>query len=231
MINRWSVITKAWEIAHASFPDKKIWVNVPYKLTTSGNMNIFDLDSKQQVGVVPYRAEARRGQVILTMMYAGRHVELEIPHINTRSFKVMASKLSDCKLGEIVSSQYDGDELIKKVCQIIEAEDIDKEIIKQWLINNNFPDISKKVLAHFNQDTLVKTAKGPAAPKPRYEKYQKVRIVNPKSMEHMELGTIKDIKGTKKDGFYYMVLVDGSSEESVFHESLLQPNFAGVAIV
>lgn len=56
----------------------------------------------------------------------------------------------------------------------------------------------------------------------------RVRIDNPVSMEHNELGTIMGIRGDHMNGWYYAVLVDGSSKPIWVPKETLKPNKAGL---
>lgn len=71
---------------------------------------------------------------------------------------------------------------------------------------------------------MVKVAK--PSLKKRFEKYDRVRIVDVASMDYMECGYVMEM-ATKGEKRYCLVLVDGSSKPLWFDQDLLDPDMAG----
>ena len=59
-----------------------------------------------------------------------------------------------------------------------------------------------------------------------FKDYQKVRVKDAASMEYQEVGQIMDCKGSYGKGYWYLVLVDGSSKPQWFAEEDLGHIFA-----
>jgi hypothetical protein len=60
----------------------------------------------------------------------------------------------------------------------------------------------------------------------KFKDYERVRVLDPMSMEYQEIGQILMSKRTKK-GRVYLILVDGSSKPAWFHEDHVAENMAG----
>jgi hypothetical protein len=57
----------------------------------------------------------------------------------------------------------------------------------------------------------------------KFKDYEKVRVKDSASMEYQEAGQVLDCKGSYGKGYWYLVLVDGSSKPQWFAEEDLKP--------
>jgi hypothetical protein len=76
------------------------------------------------------------------------------------------------------------------------------------------------------QHGIAKTA---SVVRSKYKPYEKVRIIDPRSMEFGELGQVLS-SASKKGRRFYLVSVDGSGKPMWFAEESLGPNMVGALI-
>ena len=76
------------------------------------------------------------------------------------------------------------------------------------------------------QHGMAKTA---SAARAKYKPYEKIRIIDPRSMEFGELGQVLS-SASKKGRRFYLVSVDGSGKPMWFAEDSLGPNMVGALI-
>jgi len=209
---RWSAIRKIWSLCKTAFPKKAVWPEIPYRFAKEGEIKLFDMESGKHIGQVRY--ETYPGKILFKLKDLFDEVPLEKKE--SLAFLVNRVKTSDFvkteKLGCLLAKNYSGQDLFHQASILYEQKDQSLQF-DQWLALNEFPEEIIKI-----------------ADKNKYKKYQRVRINNPLSMEHNEMGVILDIKGDKKKGFMYLVLVDGSSRPMWFDQNSLHINLSGVIV-
>jgi hypothetical protein len=209
---RWLAIQKVWSLCKAAFPKKALWPDVPYRFGKQGGIKVFDMESGKQVTEVKYETHPNK------IVFKAKDLFEEIPleKKDGLAFSVNRVKTSDFirtqKLGSLLAKNYSGEDLLYQASLLYEQEPQSLQF-DQWLASNEFPD------------EIVKIAE-----KKKYKKYQRVRINNPLSMEHNEMGVILDIVGDRKKGLRYLIMVDGSSQPMWFDQNSLHMNLSGVIV-
>jgi len=66
--------------------------------------------------------------------------------------------------------------------------------------------------------------------KRKFEEHQRVRVNHPTARDYQECGRVIEIKGDPRSGYWYLVMVDGSSAPMWFPQKALGPDEAGIVI-
>jgi hypothetical protein len=235
------MIRKAWEMAREAFPSvENLYVETPQHLGFQGHCPVFDLGKNDPIGQFLYRMVSVDQKPVLVMELDGNSASLSMPKVSqsfqvpTRTEKFSAAKGIEPTL--ISKNCSDGFELGRKLALLVSDELKDgansREGVESWLKRNGFPE-----------DMITPTLEGlhglgheavegsfnlkAANPKHSFDAYQRVRIVQPSSMEHQECGKVLEVRGGGKDPEWYLVLVDGSEKPLWFPSSSLAPDEAG----
>lgn len=209
---RWTAIKKIWGLCKLAFPGKKVWPDVPFRFSKEGDVPVFDRSSGKEIGSIHYSTLPHK----MLFTVGGIFDEVSLEKTPSLSFSVSQTKLSEIatpvKIGATLSSNYDGEELLEKAEAAYQAEPHSLSF-ESWVAVNEFP-----------QEMIM------MAEKKKYDRYQRVRIVDPTCMEHNEMGVILDIRGDRNKGFQYLILVDGSSKPLWFNQNSLKFNLSGVIV-
>jgi hypothetical protein len=153
---------------------------------------------------------------------------LAAPRVGAMSFDVDAcvEKPPVVGSGPLVASRYGGAELHEKLAMLMKADagHIGSiESVEAWLGKERLPlELAAPVGEVLGLRPKVAVAHGR-----KFKQYDRARINAPLSMEHQECAQVVATKGSNSDGYWYLVLVDGSSVPSWFPEDCLQPVEAG----
>lgn len=149
------------------------------------------------------------------------------PRCSSVSFDVESSvdKPEPVSKGRVVASRYSGAELHEKLASLASTDlgSVDHESVSGWLESEGLPaEMTEPVCAALGLPSRTVLAYGK-----KFEEYDKVRVNAPLSMEHQECGQVLIVKGSYAEGYWYLVLVDGSSEPTWFPEESLAHIEAG----
>jgi len=209
---RWSVIKKIWTLAKAAFPKERLFPDVPLSFAKEGKIGLVDPKTGKKEAEISYFTTPDK----MILRLKDFQEEVPLPKRNTLSFLTNAIKTDEFvqtqKLGKLLSQNYQNEGLLSIAAKIYEGKGETKSF-EQWLEENEFPEKILRIAA-----------------KKTHDRYQRVRIRNPLSMEHNEMGVILDVVGDKNKNFKYLVLVDGSSKPQWFDQNSISTNLAGVII-
>jgi len=209
---RWPVIKKIWMLAKAAFPQERLFPDVPLSFAKEGKIGLIDPKTGKKEAEIAYFTTPDK----MIFRLKDLQEEISLSKRSTLSFSTNIIKTDEFiqaqKLGKLLSQNYQNEGLFSIAAKIYEGKGETKSF-DQWLEENEFPEKILKI-----------------ATKKKYDRYQRVRIKNPISMEHNEIGVVLDIVGDKKNNFKYLVLVDGSSKPQWFDQNSVSTNLAGVII-
>ena len=205
---RWEVIKRAWQMAKIRFPGiQSLYVQVPVVLAHKGYLPVFDLvDAKTPIGAIDYQVVSKGN---------GRNVRL-----------ALGSDSAEVRLAPSVLQSF----------KIAVREEPLTRTPDPNLVRARYGKEAEEKLAILGLVSSVKTAKKPSK---KFEDYERVRICGlpavPDGMEHVpnagamqyqEAGQVMT-SARGRNGRFYLILVDGSSEPQWFHEEMVCPVLAG----
>lgn len=91
---RWMLWKKAWRLASSAFPGKKVWVNVPFRVSSQGSMDVYDRDTKKPIGKIDYNTASKAGKTIISISAGQKEDEIVVPYAMPRSFRVQTAKVT-----------------------------------------------------------------------------------------------------------------------------------------
>lgn len=237
---RWDVIKKAWALAREKFPEKRVFVEMPRRFKSSGRCLVYDLSSPDEVmASIEYNVSHANGRAHVVLSMGGASHEVGLERRSAVGFKVDSMRVAMPKLidvdGEAVMAKYpDREELFDKVALLAGGEVTDQRELFSWLASHGFQ--AKEILAGVARRLALPRGAWPynntrvadkEHPKAKFDRYERVRVDDDTSMEHMECGQVLDISGKYKDGYAYLVIVDGSSKPVWIPEASLMAVYAG----
>ena len=204
---RWEVIKQAWRMAKVQFPNiQSLYVQVPVVLAHKGYVPIFDLtDAKTPIGAIDYQVVSKGSGRNVRLALGADSAEVRLAPSVLQSFKIAVrdEPLANTPNPNLVRARY--------------GEEAEEKLALLGL-------------------TYTKTAKKPSK---KFEDYERVRICGlpavPEGMEHIpnagalqyqEAGQVMT-SARGRNGRFYLILVDGSSEPQWFHEEMVCPILAG----
>lgn len=225
---RWEMLKRAWLLAKASYPGKKVWVSAPYRFGAAGSMSVFDLDDiGAPIGEIKYATAVSHGKSSVRLQAAGGGDSFYMPAAPRRSFRIAAKSAPPSAL---LAARYAADEMPSKAALLYAASGLPltRAGVEGWLAASSFGTDPAAVCDSLRDMGFpVRVAAGPAAPKPKFKEGQKVRVEDRSSMEYKELATVLEVLGDRGDGFWYKILVDGSSRPIMAPQDSLAENRAG----
>lgn len=247
---RWEAIKQAWALARESFPSvKRLYVELPHRFRDSGECPVFDLEKADEpIGKIAYKTTCIDGNPLIFMNLHGKEKSASVTRVPSIEFPVPAAPLQKVAYldAKSVMAQYqDPGDLAEQVAYLamghetgplhnVKTAALTERDLKTWLLDAGFqPGIlphAVKALGRMgidivkSEDYNLREAKHK---KRRFENYQKVRVVDPRSREYQEGAQILDHKRDKENNDWYQVLVDASSIPTWFHESQIQANDVG----
>lgn len=237
---RWEIIKKAWAMAKDKFPDaKRLYVDLPDKFRGFGECSVIDLeDPTKPLGKIVYEAKCEGGKPVLSMKLDEKTVEASLPRFKSLQVKT-ASVAGSLKAAAIdakaVCAKYpDQDTLSQQVAYLIAGHeyglvkeagtDLHEGIVETWIVEQGFPREVTAAVQIKLEGMGVKIAK---KKKRQFKNYEKVRVVDPRIIEHNEGAQILDHRRDKKKNDWYQVLVDGSDKPIWLNELQLAKNNVG----
>lgn len=247
---RWNVIKEAWALARKKFPDmKRLFVDLPDRFHCEGQCGIYDLENPDEpIGILKYRASMSEDQPVVIVSMGEIEVSAGMPRFGSIDLEPSASEKPLVKKASIsakdISAKYpDPDVLGEQVAYLVLGHEdgllhkvaekrVSTDSLYQW--GRAFGFSAEAMLAAkdklqelgvevYEPSTFnLKTAKRPK--KKEFKNFQKVRIVEPASMQLNEGGQVLDHKRKEGEEDFYLVIVDGSSEPSWYHEDQLEDN-------
>lgn len=233
-MNRWEVVKKAWALARKRFPDvERVFVDTPRKFKGSGSCRVYDLSKPEApIGSMSYAVMHANGSAHVSLSLDGESLAVGMPRKAGAEFKVDSIRVAMPNLvsidGRVVAARYpDESELCEKIALLAEGHVADQRELRSWMAHYEFPTaLMPKVASKMGLPRggwfNVRVADNDKHPKAKFDKFEKVRVDDEDSMEHMECGQVLDIRGKFKDGYNYLVLVDGSSKPVWIPESSLR---------
>jgi hypothetical protein len=245
---RWKITKAAWNMAKKLFPStKRIYVEIPARFASNGECKIIDLESPDKpLGYIPY-AVAFDGGCASVILGTAKTVSIPMPRSASIEFQVPAApwaKERAVVAADISPNYQDQETLAQEVARLAawhsEGPEKDGASIKEadlhkWLSECGFPgSISEPVerglsSLGFSVEKQPKfNARAAKKREPRFFDYQKVRVVDPRIMDHNEGARILDRHRDGEDSDWYLVIVDGSEKPIWLNERQLEPNKAGM---
>lgn len=217
---RWALTKRFWNLCKSALPEKDFWLSVPFSLPSKGGVKVYEQTSGQEIGEVKFTVAAKYGKTIVTASINGLYDEIAFK--KKRPITVKASKSPfELKIGEVLNEDLSQSDLDSLANIYLESNSDFEEWIQKHGLNHISSHISERLIEAGALTAKTKT-------EPTYKVNDRVRIDNPASMEHNEMGTITGIRGDYMNGWYYSVLVDGSSKALWFAKEMVKPNMAGV---
>jgi len=236
---RWEVTKRAWALAKKEFPETRVFVDMPKRFKSSGMCLVYDLSAPDQaMASIHYNVKHANGMAHVVLSMGGSQQEVGLGRSAAVEFKVDSTRVAMPKLtlvdGQAVMAKYpDREELCDKVALLAGGVSDQRELFS-WLASHGFP--AKEILAGVSKRMALPRGEWPynnrrqadkEHPRARFDRYEKVRVDDDTSMEHMECGQVLDIRGKFKDGYAYLVIIDGSSKPVWIPESSLREVHAG----
>jgi hypothetical protein len=238
---RWDLTKRAWAMAKAQFPSvQRLYVDIPDRLEPFGECRVVDLEKPHEtIATISY--DMRPGRVKLALNNAT--AEVDSPKLACGSAVAVTVKKAEADIDPVLlSKRYpDKAELAKQVAILMighrsgfrQASKLTPGQVSGWLSDKGFDaalfqpvcDELRALgvgLSGFN----LRVARDPR-PNSKYKIFERVRVRDAASMEYQECGQILDVRGTKNDGYFYTVLVDGSESPLEFAEENLSELMVG----
>lgn len=229
---RWDMTKRAWAMAKAQFPSvQRLYVDIPDRLEPYGECRVVDLDKPgETIATISY--DMRPGRVKLALNNATS--EVDSPKMACGASVQLAVKKAEVEIDpELLSKRYpDKAELARQVAVLMighrsgirQASKLTPGQVSGWLRDKGFDEaLFQPVCAELKSlgvETAgfnLRVARDPR-PNSKYKIFQRVRVKDATSMEYQECGQILDVRGTKNDGYFYTILVDGSESPLEFAE-------------
>jgi len=247
---RWEAIKQAWALARENFPEvKRLYVDLPHRFRDSGECSVFDLEEMEKpLGKIAYKMTHIDGKPVIMMCINEMTKTAAATRSDTIEFKVQTAPLTKTAFLDskaIVAQYQDSAELGEQIAYLVLGHETSplygkkvaamaRKSLKTWFVDNSLPlaalDATVAALdAHgvrvlASKDFNLKEAK---IKRQKFEIYQKVRIIEPRSMEYQEGAQVVECQRDEEDNDWYLVIVDGSSAPKWFHESQIGENEVG----
>lgn len=247
---RWNLIKEAWSLARKKFPDvKRLFVDLPDKFKCEGQSAVYDLDKPDSpIGILKYHAKISDNHPVVIISMGEMEIETGVPRFASIDMPVAADQKPLVKKasisGQDIMAQYpDINVLGEQIAYLVVGHEdgplykvankkISTDSLARWGRAFGFPEeavmASREKLADLGVEVVesqafnLRVAKRPK--KKEFENFQKVRIVEPASMQLNEGGQIVDHKRNEKEEDFYLVIVDGSDEPSWYREDQIENN-------
>lgn len=244
---RWEITRKAWSLARDKFPKaKNLYVDVPSKIGTQGSCLVYDLDGEDEpLGRLEYRLSHRGAR-------GGPKLDMEVvvascagprgPIVaNVRTQRRPLKKVPSVDATLMGARYPDPFVLGRQVALLVASgkdavrEDEVRSFMSQYGFDENllFPvrkgldEMGVRVVEPSEGRFNLKNAK---VQRQQFEEQQRIRINHPTAPDYQECGRIVGIQGDPRSGYWYYVLVDGSSVPKWFPQDALEPNEAGIIV-
>jgi len=197
---RWNIVRKAWQLARDRFPDvRRLFVDVPSRLAPRGEMAIIDLDKpKEPLSRISFQVQPSSEGPSLLMSLGDEQSTISLPRGASRTYGTPSRR-------EALRASRD---------QLLAARYGDEAELAE----------ARELMGMDGTFNLRLARSG----KRKFKDYERVRILDPRSMQFQELGQVMTSR-REKDQRFYLVLVDGSSKPQWFPDDLVGPNLAGVS--
>lgn len=239
---RWEIIKQAWGMARQEFPDVEcLFVDFPEKFMGFGDCSIYDLEKPEKpLGSIVYEAKCEAGKPILALRLKERTVEASLPRASAMHFKTASgiSKL-ERRVGidaVAIMSQYPDENVLGEQLAFLivgHADGLVKTdgelhdgLIETWIVEHGFPRGAAEAAISQVESLGFKVAKKKR--NRQFENFEKVRVTDPRMMEHNEAAKILSHKRDEHKQDWYEVIVDGSEKPIWLHEMQLSKNTVGV---
>lgn len=198
-MNHWDLTKKAWALARKKFPSvESLYVQVPDRFAASGECAVYDLRSPHApIAMMKYALNYGGGDKA--------YVSLSIDDTVGRA-KLLPVKSASVAVGSSRVQIGLPSAVLGAVMRKYQGEELCQAAALLGI--------------------GLKTA-ADKHPQRKFREYDKVRVVDDRSMEYQETGQILECKGTKRDGYWYLLLVDGSSKPVWAPEEALEPIMVG----
>lgn len=242
---KWEILKKAWQLARSKFPKtQRLYVHPPRSFALKGSCQVVDLEKPEEVmASIDYEIgmDGQRPVIQLSLLGESAKVALASVQENIKVSKksVVIPKPPEVDYRLMANKYRDPFDLGLKLAMLaaIKLGETPQEAdVESWMKDNLIPVIMRLPIEEGLESLGVRLVTErqfnirEVNAKKMFQENQRVRIVHPTSMELQEVGTIREIKGKPKTGYWYSVLVDGSSSPLWFPESALKANEAGMVV-
>jgi hypothetical protein len=247
---RWNLIKEAWSLARKKFPDvKRLFVDLPEKFKCEGQCAIYDLDEPDEpVGILKYHSKMADNHPIIIVSVGEMEIETGVPRFASVDMAVESAQRPLVKKASIngpdIMAQYPDQAVLGEQIAYLVVGHVDGPLYKasdrristdslvRWgrafgfseeaiiASHEKLADLGVEVTA--TQAFNLRIAKRPR--KKEFENFQKVRVIDPRSMQLNEGGQVVEHKRNEEDEDFYLVIVDGSEEPSWYKEDQIEKN-------
>jgi hypothetical protein len=247
---RWKITKAAWKLAKDQFPStRRLYVDVPPKFASSGECCVFDLDKpSEKIGTIPYGVVFDGGQAFVVLRSEKQAIRVQSPRL--ASFELETDCAPQASRPSIVASEiaanYQDQELLGEQVAYLAAwhaegppkngAEIKEAELRSWLKICGFAEEIFKPVKDRLSDLGFSVPSQPRfnvakrKKKRKFTDYQRVRVMDPRLMDHNEAARILDVHRDKDRNDWYLVIVDGSERPIWLNEKQLEPNEAGAVI-
>jgi hypothetical protein len=241
---RWELVARAWSLARSKFPEvKRLYVDTPGRFGAVGTCKVLDLDAPgKPLGEISYDVRPIDGQPRISLALQDTTDSVTLPKMGVQASVSTSVRTAGGISADLLTKKYaSAAQLAPQLAFLIvghkdgikeASKGLSRSDVAQWLRSYSFDvvlldpvcdsiaDLGVRVDGAFNRRLARKV-------KNHFEQFQKVRVVDERSMEFQECAQVMEVKGSLKDGYWYKVLVDGSEEPKWFPEEALDDIHVG----